>query len=49
MKQFEFILTAFALCMPSVFAPLGLLQEILCLHQNFSLSLFGSDVSKLNG
>ena len=39
MKQFEFILTAFALYMPYVFTPLGLLQEILCLHQNFSLSL----------
>lgn len=39
MKQFEFFLTAFALHMPYVFTPSHLLQKILCLSENFSLSL----------
>lgn len=44
MQLFEFILTAFALYMPYVSIPLSLLQKMLYLHQNFSLSLMHLDL-----
>lgn len=51
MKQFEFISTAFALNMPYVFIPLGLLQELFMSPSEFLIefNILGSDVSKLNG